>query len=109
MSQISVTSEELAQEGRPVTPPQTPQPKSKWRWLKRLLLAMLTLVVVALLALVWLTKTESGLRFTLFRIPAWFGVDISADKVSGNVWGGFKGEKWVIKTEGANIKSAVRY
>lgn len=102
MSQISAASEELTQPERPEAP-KSPKSASKWRWLKRTLLALIGLLVAVLLALVWLTNTESGLRFTLFRIPAWFGVDISADKVSGNVWNGFKGEKWVIKTESANI------
>ena len=101
MSQISVTSETLEQ---PVsqTPP-TKKPVSKWRWLKRLVWTLLAVLIILMLTLLWLTKTESGLRFTLFRIPAWFGVEITADKVSGSVWNGFKGENWVVKTEGADI------
>ena len=83
--------------------PEPAAPKIKRRWWLKLLWAALTCVVVFLSVVFWLTNTESGLRFTLFRIPAWFGVDISADKVSGSVWNGFKGEKWVIKTESANI------
>ena len=100
MSQISVTSEDLEQQ--PQTPPPG-KPLSKWRWIKRVLWSLLALVAVLMLTLLWLTKTESGLRFTLFRIPAWFGVEITADKLSGSVWNGFKGENWVVKTESANI------
>ena len=101
MSQISVTSETLEQPESQTPPPK--KPVSKWRWLKRLVWTLMSVLIILMLTLLWLTKTESGLRFTLFRIPAWFGVEITADKVSGSVLNGFKGENWVVKTEGANI------
>ncbi len=101
MSQISVTSETLEPTATQTPPPK--KPVSKWRWLKRAVWALMSVLIVLMLALLWLTKTESGLRFTLFRIPAWFGVEITADQVSGSVWSGFKGENWVVKTEGADI------
>ena len=101
MSQISVTNEALEETATQTPPPK--KPVSKWRWLKRAIWALMAVLIVLMLTLWWLTKTESGLRFTLFRIPAWFGVEITADKLSGSVWNGFKGENWVVKTESANI------
>lgn len=88
-----------------VTLPETPSNslKKPRRWWLRFLVAILLVVFLVMSVLFWLTRTESGLRFTLFRIPVWFGIEIEADKVSGTVWNGFNGNNWVVKTESANI------
>ena len=90
MSQISVMNEALEETATQTPPPK--KPVSKWRWLKRAIWALMAVLIVLMLTLWWLTKTESGLRFILFRIPEWFGVEITADQVSGSVWSGFKNE-----------------
>lgn len=55
-------------------------------------------------AAVWLASTESGLRYALYRIPSWFGVNIQSENLKGTLWEGFTGDGWRIETEGAYIE-----
>ncbi|WP_165089678.1 translocation/assembly module TamB domain-containing protein [Neisseria yangbaofengii] len=84
-------------------PPETP-PKRK-----RLRLRVLAwLVLCALLCLFglagWVAGTESGLRFGLYKIPSWFGVNISSKTLQGTLIDGVRGDEWLIETKGADIK-----
>ena len=80
---------------------------AKRKWLK--ILAVLFAVVLFLLtalfgAAVWLVSTESGLRYGLYNIPSWFGVNIQSKNLKGTVWEGFTGDGWRIETEGADVE-----
>lgn len=79
-------------------------PKRRKHWARRLFAVLFGLLLVLVSAIVWLTATESGLRFGLYRIPAWFGVKISSDTLKGTLIKGFSGDKWLIETDGADVK-----
>ncbi len=87
--------------------PEQPQPKPKQKksWLKRILLITLLLMMILIGALTWLLSTQSGLHFAAFRIPTWFGVHISADKLEGTVLQGFNAKQLNVKMEGLDIRS----
>ena len=84
-------------------PPENPKPAPKKRWLRGVLLG----IVLALLLLAgfaaWLVSTESGLRFGLYKLPSWFGVDITSKSLNGTLLKGFNGDEWRIETEGADL------
>ncbi|PSJ79832.1 translocation/assembly module TamB domain-containing protein [Neisseria iguanae] len=88
------------------TPPpsfETP-PKHKCRWL-RVLSCLGLCVLLCLFGLAgWITGTESGLRFGLYKIPSWFGVNISSKTLQGTLIDGMRGDEWLIETKGADIK-----
>ncbi|MCF7520933.1 translocation/assembly module TamB [Neisseria sp. ZJ106] len=80
------------------------KPRSKARFWKR---AAWTLSAVFLLLtgfVGWLSATESGLRFGLYRLPSWFGVKISSQTLQGTLLKGFSGKDWLIETQGADVK-----
>lgn len=79
-------------------------PKRKKRLLRGFVLSTLGVLTVSAGAIGWLVGTESGLRFGLYKIPSWFGVKISSDTLKGTLIEGFEGDKWLIETEGADIK-----
>lgn len=79
-------------------------PKRKKRLLRGFVLSALGVLTVSAGAIGWLVGTESGLRFGLYKIPSWFGVKISSDTLKGTLIEGFEGDKWLIETEGADIK-----
>lgn len=84
-------------------PSETP-PKRKRRWL-RVLAWLVLCALVCLLGLVgWVASTESGLRFGLYKIPSWFGVNISSKTLQGTLIDGVRGDEWLIETNGADIK-----
>ena len=81
-----------------------PVPKRPRRSVIRTLLFALLLGFLVLAgAITWLISTESGLRFGLYKIPAWAGVNIQSKTLQGTLLAGFKGDKWRIETEGADI------
>jgi len=85
-------------------------PKRKRRWLRGLLLALVVLVCALAGFIGWLVGTESGLRFGLYKIPSWFGVKIASETLEGTLVKGFHGDKWMIETDGADVKiSAFRF
>ena len=77
----------------------------------RVLLLTLVVLVCALAGFIgWLVGTESGLRFGLYKIPSWFGVKIASETLEGTLVKGFHGDKWMIETDGADVKiSAFRF
>ncbi len=79
-------------------------PKRKKRLLRGFVLSALGVLTVSAGAIGWLVGTESGLRFGLYKIPSWFGVKISSDTLKGTLIEGFEGDKWLIETEGADVK-----
>ena len=88
------------------TPPeqQPAPPKRKKRLLRGFVLSALGVLTVSAGAIGWLVGTESGLRFGLYKIPSWFDVKISSDTLKGTLIEGFEGDKWLIETEGADVK-----
>lgn len=84
--------------------PQAEPPKAgKKRWLKGILLAVVLALLLLIGLVAWLVSTESGLRFSLYKLPAWFGVNISSKSLHGTLLKGFNGDEWRIETEGADI------
>ena len=45
-----------------------------------------------------------GFAFRFVQNPSWFGVKISSDTLKGTLIEGFEGDKWLIETDGADIK-----
>lgn len=88
-------------------PPQAPAPRSAPSRSKKMLRSVLLLFVLAVLVLAgtlaWVVGTEAGLRFGLYRVPAWFGVGISSKSLNGTLLKGFNGEAWRIQTADADI------
>ncbi len=103
MVDVVINPKEDTQE---TTAPIPKKPKSKWRWLKRLLLTILVLLIVLIGFMSWLLGTQSGLHFSVYRIPTWFGVNIKADELNGTVMKGFHAQKLDIKMEGLDIQSS---
>lgn len=82
-----------------------PAPPAKKRHpLLKLSAALLSVLILAVCFLSWLAGTESGLRFGLYQIPSWFGVNISSQNLKGTLLDGFDGDNWSIETEGADLK-----
>ncbi|HEY9992718.1 TPA: translocation/assembly module TamB domain-containing protein [Neisseria meningitidis] len=79
-------------------------PAKKHRPLLKLSAALLSVLILAVCFLSWLAGTESGLRFGLYQIPSWFGVNISSQNLKGTLLDGFDGDNWSIETEGADLK-----
>ncbi|KPN71136.1 translocation/assembly module TamB domain-containing protein [Neisseria sp. 83E34] len=81
-----------------------PAPKKRGKkWLKAILLVFVLAVLMLGGIIAWLVFTESGLRFGLYKIPAWFGVNITSKSLNGTLLKGFDGDGWRIETEGADI------
>ncbi|WP_425316024.1 translocation/assembly module TamB domain-containing protein [Uruburuella testudinis] len=82
-----------------------PDPKhaGKKRRLKNILAAVVVLLLLLAGFAAWLVSTESGLRFGLYKLPAWFGVNISSKTLQGTLLKGFNGDEWRIETEGADL------
>ncbi|MDO4641676.1 MAG: translocation/assembly module TamB domain-containing protein [Neisseria sp.] len=81
-----------------------PAPKKRGKkWLKAILLFFVLAVLVLGGVITWLVATESGLRFGLYKIPAWFGVNITSKTLKGTLIKGFSGEGWRVETTGADI------
>ena len=76
---------------------------AKRRWLKGMVWALVLAVLLLCGFTAWLVSTESGLRFGLYRLPAWFGVNISSKTLQGTLLKGFHGDEWRIETEGADV------
>ncbi|WP_107928446.1 translocation/assembly module TamB domain-containing protein [Neisseria animaloris] len=89
--------------------PDTRRPSEKPRKsaIRRVLFAVLLVFLAALLLLLgtvaWVLTTESGLRFGLYKIPSWFGVNITSKTLQGTVWDGFSGDGWRIETAAADV------
>ncbi|HHK5577666.1 TPA: translocation/assembly module TamB domain-containing protein [Neisseria cinerea] len=82
-----------------------PTPPAKKRHpLLKLSAALLSVLILAVCFLGWLAGTESGLRFGLYKIPSWFGVNISSQNLKGTLLDGFDGDNWSIETESADLK-----
>ncbi len=79
-------------------------PAKKRRPLLKLSAALLSVLILAVCFLGWIAGTEAGLRFGLYQIPSWFGVNISSQNLKGTLLDGFDGDNWSIETEGANLK-----
>ena len=81
-----------------------PTPPVKKRKLFRKSAAVLLCILILITSFAgWLAGTESGLRFGLYKIPSWFGVNISSKNLKGTLIAGFDGDNWSIETEGADI------
>ena len=81
-----------------------PTPPVKKRKLFRKSAAVLLCILILITSFAgWLAGTESGLRFGLYKIPSWFGVNISSENLKGTLIAGFDGDNWSIETEGADI------
>ena len=76
---------------------------AKRRWLKGIVWALVLAVLLLCGFVAWLASTESGLRFGLYRLPAWFGVNITSKTLQGTLLKGFHGDEWRIETEGADV------
>ncbi|WP_416192784.1 translocation/assembly module TamB domain-containing protein [Neisseria sp. CCUG12390] len=85
-------------------PSETPPPKRKRRWLRALAWIVLCTLLCVLGLAGWIAGTESGLRFGLYKIPSWFGVNISSKTLQGTLLKGIRGEEWLIETKGADVK-----
>ncbi|HGG9805909.1 TPA: translocation/assembly module TamB domain-containing protein [Neisseria meningitidis] len=79
-------------------------PAKKRRPLLKLSAVLLSVLILAVCFLGWLAGTEAGLRFGLYQIPSWFGVNISSQNLKGTLLDGFDGDNWSIETEGADLK-----
>ncbi|HFC1394232.1 TPA: translocation/assembly module TamB, partial [Neisseria gonorrhoeae] len=79
-------------------------PAKKRRPLLKLSAALLSVLILAVCFLGWIAGTEAGLRFGLYQIPSWFGVNISSQNLKGTLLDGFDGDNWSIETEGADLK-----
>ena len=81
-----------------------PTPPVKKRKLFRKSAVVLLCILILITSFAgWLAGTESGLRFGLYKIPSWFGVNISSENLKGTLIAGFDGDNWSIETEGADI------
>ncbi len=84
--------------------PQPPAPKRSGRnWLRRLLVLLVLGILLLAGVVTWIIGTESGLRFGLYKIPSWFGVNITSKTLQGTLLAGFSGDSWRIETEGADV------
>ncbi|ASK28484.1 translocation/assembly module TamB [Neisseria chenwenguii] len=79
-------------------------PKHKRSWLQVLLFALLFFAAFVCGAAGWIAATESGLRFGLYQIPSWFGVNIKSETLRGTLIDGFDGDEWLVETAGADVK-----
>ncbi|WP_066077794.1 translocation/assembly module TamB domain-containing protein [Bergeriella denitrificans] len=87
-----------------------PAPPRKRRPLRALAWALLCVAAALLCIGGWLVSTESGLRFGLYKIPSWFGVNISSKSLNGTLLKGFDGSEWLVETEGADVRiSSLRF
>ncbi|MBP6117156.1 MAG: translocation/assembly module TamB domain-containing protein [Neisseriaceae bacterium] len=80
------------------TETETKQPKKRFKWLKRSLLAALLLLPLIAIGLYWLLTTNAGLRFAVFTAPKVASVNIEADTLNGSVWDGFSTKNMVVNT-----------
>ncbi len=80
-----------------------PGSKRKKRWLRGMLLGMVLALLLLAGFAAWLVSTESGLRFGLYKLPSWFGVNITSKNLNGTLLKGFNGDEWRIETEGADL------
>lgn len=81
-----------------------PQPsRGKKVWLKRTLYAFLVLMLVSIGFSIWLVRTNAGLHFAAFRLPAWFGVHVSAKNLDGTMWEGFSADSLLISKPEVDI------
>ncbi|MCP1660870.1 translocation/assembly module TamB domain-containing protein [Neisseria perflava] len=85
-------------------PSERPTPPKKRRPWRKLAGGLLCLLLILLGFAAWLVGTESGLRFGLYQIPSWFGVNISSKSLQGTLLEGFDGSDWLIETDGADVK-----
>ncbi|MDO5640134.1 MAG: translocation/assembly module TamB domain-containing protein [Neisseria sp.] len=87
----------------PLAPPAKPKPPAKKCWLRGILLGIVSALLLLTGFAAWLVSTESGLRFGLYQLPSWFGVNIASKNLNGTLLKGFNGDEWRIETEGADI------
>lgn len=76
---------------------------SKRSLIKKVLIGIVALVIVLIMALSWIYRTESGLRFGLLTLPKLLNIHISANNLHGTLHEGFQGDNWHISTHGADI------
>ncbi|MDO5686702.1 MAG: translocation/assembly module TamB domain-containing protein [Neisseria sp.] len=93
----------MNQTSSPDTPAPAAAPKKRRRWWRRLLGSIVLLVLLLMLAVWWLASTSAGLHTAFFRLPALFGVNISAESTEGTLWQGFKARNIRIQTNTADI------
>ena len=84
------------------TPPSAPKKRGR-KWLRAILLLFVLAILMLAGLIAWLISTESGLRFGLYKVPGWFGVNISSKTLHGTLLKGFNGEEWRIETPGSDI------
>lgn len=91
-------TESTANPSNPVPPTSADKPavnssplRRKKKWLKTILRISLILLLLLLSLTLWMITTHSGLRFGLFTVPKWFGINITAEQLNGSVWQGFSG------------------
>ena len=91
-------TESTANPPNPAPPTSTYKPaatssplRRKKNWLKTILRVSLILLALLLSLTLWIITTHSGLRFGLLTVPKWFGINITAEQLSGSVWQGFSG------------------
>ncbi|MDO4248856.1 MAG: translocation/assembly module TamB domain-containing protein [Neisseria sp.] len=84
------------------TPPGAPKKRGR-KWLRAILLLFVFAILMLAGLIAWMVSTESGLRFGLYQVPGWFGVNISSKTLSGTLIDGFNGDEWRIETEGSDI------
>lgn len=85
-------------------PPETPPEPQRRRPLRILAWGLLCLLAVLASLIGWIIGTESGLRFGLYKIPSWFGIQISSQSLQGTLLKGFHGKDWLIETDSADVK-----
>ncbi len=86
-------------------PDKKKKPKPRFRWLKRIIIGFIILVSILFGVLYWLLSTQSGLQTAILKIPAYFGVNITADRLEGTIMDGFSADVLAINMEGLNIQS----
>lgn len=84
------------------TPSGAPKKRGR-KWLRAILLLFVFAILMLAGLIAWMVSTESGLRFGLYQVPGWFGVNISSKTLSGTLIDGFNGDEWRIETEGSDI------
>lgn len=80
----------------------TVAPKKRHR-LRRFVVGVTVLLLLLAGLTVWLATTVSGLHTALFRLPALFGVHITAEKTEGTFWQGFSAKNLLIRTASSDI------
>ncbi|WP_434779576.1 translocation/assembly module TamB domain-containing protein [Neisseria sp. Ec49-e6-T10] len=98
---VSTTNESDKEDSLTSTP--TPPKRTKRHWLRNIIISFFVLLFIVVGVLSWVIFTPSGLRFAVFKVPAWFGVQIQASQLNGTISKGFNAQVLKVNTEAADV------